>query len=82
VEGDYYPGDLMSALVGGRAGTFWEDNPDLAMRLSRVLSRVHEELHSYPKDDRDTVEEIFRLNPTKIDKIQRSANKLLHTNDR
>lgn len=40
VEGDYYPGDLLSA-VGDIDSIFWQERPDLRDRLEAILLKAY-----------------------------------------
>jgi hypothetical protein len=58
VAGDFYPGDLLQAVVRAGEG-FWADHPDSLQRVRKVLRRVKDLLPSLDEIDRQTVREVL-----------------------
>ena len=57
-EGDFYPGDLLKAVLRAGEG-FWANHPDSFQRVRKVISRVKDLLPSLDEIDRSTVLEVL-----------------------
>ncbi len=60
--GDFYPGDLLQAVVRAGEG-FWASHPDSIQRVRKVMSRVKDLLPSLDETDRSTVLELLAEAP-------------------
>jgi hypothetical protein len=62
VEGQYYPGDLLAAVLGiDRA--FWGTYPDSLQRVRRVLARVRDALPTLGEIDSPTIRKLLEGAP-------------------
>ena len=62
VGGDFYPGDLLRAVLGV-VEPFWADHPDPFQRLRKVVRRVKDMLPSLDEAGRRTVVEVMAEAP-------------------
>ena len=60
--GDYYPGDLLSAVLGVSEG-FWLAHPGSLQRIRPVVQRLRELVASLDEVDRQTVHELLERVP-------------------
>jgi hypothetical protein len=61
-EGDFYPGDLLSA-VSRIDKKFWLNHGELFLRAQRVLGLLRDSMPALDEDDRQTVREILQRAP-------------------
>lgn len=73
-EGDFYPGDLLNAVITGPELQFWKEHPDLAERLDRVLRRAAENLSVLDEIDRNCFSDSLSDVSWTIDQIRKAAN--------
>lgn len=64
-EGNYYPGDLLAAVLKvDRA--FWPEHPDSFQRIRRVVGRVRDALPTLDELDRPDIERLLRDAPPSL----------------
>jgi hypothetical protein len=64
-SGDFYPGDLLQAVLRAGEG-FWASHPDSFQRVRKVVSRVKDMLPSLDEIDRSTVLEVLAEAPRSL----------------